>query len=270
MVNEAERNRWNDEITVANWPKRERFTDMVLPRVLAALQPAPGEVVLDIGAGGGKLSLAIGHHVSPGGKVVGADISTGMVKLATERSTEAKAKNVRFLVSDVQVESVPGGPFDAASSQFGVMFFDEPVTAFTNIRKQLKKGGRLAFACWQSPQKNTWFPGPSLAAFASTPQAPAPGKAPTGPFALADARRTRGILEQAGFVHIKRVPKRLALWAPTDAIADRFMFVLMGIPQSKEEEATAAMNRHFDKFERRADGSCKFELNFQLFTARNP
>jgi len=270
MANEAERNRWNDEITVANWPKRERFTDTVVPRVVAALQPAPGEKVLDIGAGGGKLSLAIAKLVSPKGKVVGADISAGMVKLATGRAEEAKAKNVSFLVADVQADKVPGGPFDAACSQFGVMFFDEPVTAFANIRKQLKKGGRLAFACWQSSPKNAWFPGPSIAAFAPPPPPLAPGKSPTGPFALADARRTRGILEQAGFVDIQRTPKRIALWAPTDAIADKFMFVLMGVPKSKQKEAAAAMEAHFARFPRREDGFCKFELNFQLFTARNP
>ena len=45
-------------------------------------------------------------------------------------------------------ETVPGGAFDVAISQFGVMFFDEPETAFANIRRQLVSGGRLAFACW--------------------------------------------------------------------------------------------------------------------------
>src|SRR5688572_22245338 len=106
-----ERQRWNDAQMVANWPKRERFTDMVTPHVVAALQPRPGEKVLDIGSGGGKLSIAIGREVSPGGTVVGADISKGMVELATGRASEAKAKNVSFVVADVQGEAVPGGPF---------------------------------------------------------------------------------------------------------------------------------------------------------------
>jgi ubiquinone/menaquinone biosynthesis C-methylase UbiE len=89
MANETERRRWNDEQTVANWPKRERFTDRVVPHVVAALKPAPGDKVLDIGSGGGKLSLAIAQLVQPGGKVVGADISSGMVRMATERAAEA-------------------------------------------------------------------------------------------------------------------------------------------------------------------------------------
>ena len=61
----------------------------------------------------------------------------------------AGADNVTFVLADAQTDSFPGAPFDAAISQFGVMFFDDPVAAFANIRAQLRPGGRLAFACWQ-------------------------------------------------------------------------------------------------------------------------
>lgn len=179
MANEFEYRRWNDEQMVAGWSKRERFTDRVVPHVVAALQP--GERVLDVGSGGGKLSIAIGEAVGGRGKVTGADISAGMVAMATERATDANAKNVSFLRADVQSESVPGGPFDAMTSQFGVMFFDEPVAAFSNIRRQLKPGGRIAFACWQPMARNTWFPGPAIAPFVPPPPPPAPGKSPTAP-----------------------------------------------------------------------------------------
>ena len=269
MANEIERRRWNDAQMVANWPKRERFTDQVVPYVVAALQPKPGEKVLDIGAGGGKLSIAIGERVLPGGKVTGADISAGMAEMATGRAMTAKAKNVAFTVADVQSEKVAGGPFDAATSQFGVMFFDEPLTAFSNIRGQLKKGGRIAFACWQSAAKNTWHVGPSLAKFAPPPIAPAPGKSPTGPFALGDPRATRKLLEAAGFTDISRTPKRMVLRTSSDAIADEGQIVGAGIPAERHAEAVEAMNRHFDAL-RGPDGLCRFELNFQIFTARNP
>ena len=264
MANEAERRRWNDEQTVANWPKRERFTDRVVPHVVAALKPAPGEKILDIGAGGGKLSLAIGDLVRPGGKVVGADISSGMVRMATERAAAAKARGVTFVAADVQSETVAGGPFDAATSQFGVMFFDEPVAAFGNIRRQLKPGGRIAFACWQPAARNAWYPVPALAPFVPAPPPMPPGKSPTGPFALGDARRTRGILSAAGFVNIARTAKRMVLWTPSDVIADDSQ--LLAVPEDRRDDARKAMAEHFDRF-RREDGLCRFELNFQIFTA---
>ena len=130
--------------------------------------------------------------------------------------------------------------------------------------------GLAAFACWQGQEKNVWFPGPALGPFAPPPPTPTPGKSPTGPFALGDPRRTRRILQEAGFIDIRRTPKRLALWTPADSVADEALFVLMGVPKGKHKEATVAMNAHFDKFPRRADGLLRFELSFQLFTARNP
>jgi len=269
MVNEAERKRWSDERFVASWPKRERFTDRVIPHVVASLQLGPGDKVLDIGPGGGKLSLAIAPRVAPRGTVTGADISDGMVRMATARADEAKAKNVTFMVADVQVDKVPGGPFDAATSQFGVMFFEDPVGAFSNIRAQLKRGGRLAFACWQPMAKNRWFPAAAIGPFLPPPQPLPPGKAPTGPFALGDPKYTRGILERAGFAAVNRRAKTIVAWEPAESVADPGFIRGQGVPQERLPEAEAALDRHFAQFPQK-DGRFRFELNIQLWTARNP
>lgn len=269
MANEVERRRWNDEQQVLGWPKRERFTDRVLPYVLAALQPKPGERILDIGPGGGKLSLAIAELAGSKGRVVGADISAGMVAWATGRAASMAVKNVNFVLADVQSETVPGGPFDAATSMFGVMFFDEPVTAFSNIRTQLKPGGRIAFACWQSGQRNAWHSGTVLGRFVAPPPELPPGKSRTGPFSLGDARKTRDLLSTAGFVRITRTPKRLVVLTPEDSIFDAQQVTGINLPPERQAEARVAMETHFAKF-RRPNGVSRFELNFQIFTARNP
>src|SRR6202042_1616139 len=126
----------------------------------AALQP--GEQVLDVGCGGGKTSLAAARGVGPEGAVVGADLSTPLTTLASRRAAEAGVENVTFRVVDMQTDTVPGGPFDVALSQLGVMFFEEPVTAFGNIRSHLKPGGRIVFACWQTMERNPWFFAPAI------------------------------------------------------------------------------------------------------------
>ena len=268
MANEIERRRWNDAQMVANWPRRERFTDRISKYVIAAAAPAAGEAVLDVGSGGGKLGLAIAAAVGPRGKVAGADISQGMCDLASSRAADAGAKNASFRVTDVQNDAIKGGPFDLAVSQFGVMFFDEPVIAFTNIRSHLKPGGRLAFACWQPMAKNAWFLGPVVAPFAPPPPPPQPGKSPTGPFALGDPRRTRRLLIDAGFTGVTRTAHQLVAHLPADSVADRAFLAFSGVPEARLDEAEKALNVHLDRF-REPGGLCRFTLAFQVFSARN-
>lgn len=139
-TNAAERRRWNDEYWTSVWPKREQLTSAVTDTLLTALKLVAGQRVLEIGSGGGTATIAAGRLVGDGA-VVGADISAPLVAFAGRRVAAAGAGNVSFVVADVQQEDVPGGPFDAALSQFGVMFFDEPTVAFRNIRRQLVPGG---------------------------------------------------------------------------------------------------------------------------------
>lgn len=266
--NEAERQRWNDERWTTVWPRRERLTDAVTAYLLDALQPSAGERVLDVGSGGGKTAIAVARLVGSEGAVVGADVSSPLSRLAGRRAAEAGVGNVTFRVVDVQTDAVAGAPFDAAVSQFGVMFFDEPVAAFRNIRAQLEPGGRLAFACWQEIERNPWFPAAALAGFLPPPPVPEPGKSPTGPFALAEPSRTSAILSDAGFVDISREALTIEVDAPASSIVDEDQLVFMGIPENRLAAAQAAVEEHMRQFELGANLS-RFPLAFQLFQGRN-
>ena len=268
-TNELERQRWNDERWAALWPKRERLTDAVSAFVLDAAAPAPGERVLDVGCGGGKTALAAALAVGPEGAVVGADISAPLTELATRRAAEAGAANVSFRVLDMQTDAVGGEAFDVALSQFGVMFFDEPVTAFANIRAHLRPGGRIAFACWQAGERNPWFFAPAIAELLPAPPAPAPGKAPTGPFALADPERTSEILRSAGFLDVHCTPHELAIEAPPDSVVDEAQLAFMGVPAEKLESAQVAVAAHMAQFALSPTLS-RLPLAFQVFRAANP
>ncbi len=267
-ANELERRRWNDKGWAALWPKRERLTDEVTRYLLEALALRTGERVLDVGCGGGKTSLAAAGLVGVEGAIVGADVSVPLCELAERRAREAGARNVTFQVVDMQTHTVDGGPFDVAMSQFGVMFFDEPITAFSNIRAHLEPGGRLAFACWRSPESNPWFFASALAQFVPPPPAPEPGKSPTGPFALADVERTTGILEAAGFVDVVRTAHDLEVDVPEDSVVDEAGLVFMGVDESALEAAQAAVGAHLKEF-RLDSGLSRFPLAFQLFQASN-
>lgn len=266
-ANQEERERWNDPFRAEHWPKRERFTESVTPLLLRALELKPGERVLDVGCGGGPATLAAAARLGGAGRAVGADISAPLVELARSRAAAAGVNNVSFQVRDVQADRVDGGPFDVAMSQFGVMFFDEPKTAFANIRGHLVPGGRLGFACWQPAAKNPWFVGPALAALVPPPQQPAPGKSPTGPFVFADPDYVSGILQAAGFVDIAVAAHDYAIEAPENAIVDDVQLGFMGVAAEKMPQARAAIDRHFAPF-RLGSGLGRYPLAVQIFTAR--
>jgi len=223
-TNAAERRRWNDPYWASAWPKREQLTSPVTGILLSHLRLREGEKVLDVGSGGGTVAFAASPLVGAGGSVVGADISAPLVDFARQRADARQAANVSFLVADVQQDTIPGGPFDAAVSQFGVMFFDEPKTAFANIRRQLAAGGRLSFACWQSMKKNPWFVGPALAPYVPSPEPPPPGKSPSGPFSFTDPERIGDILRAAGWQAVPGTPYDVVAAVDGDRIKPRRVF----------------------------------------------
>lgn len=238
-ANQAQRDQWNDESQVRTWPRRERITTAITPVLLGLLAPRPGERIVDIGSGGGLAAIEAAKAVGPGGTVVGFDLSAPLVGLATERAASAGAANVRFFAGDAQTDEIPHCPFDAAMSQFGVMFFADPRAAFANIRASLRPGARLAFACWQPASENGWFPGPVFARYASAPPPPAPadGTPPPGPFAFGNVDYVRRILEGAGFGDIRCEQITRDVTVPDDSIYDRETLAPLRLDA---ERATAA------------------------------
>lgn len=170
---------------------------LITEALVAFAAPRPGERVLDIGCGGGTTALLLRERIGPDGAVTGIDISAPNLAVARARAHAAMA-DVIFLEADASTHDFQP-VFDLAFSRFGVMFFDEPVTAFANIRKALVSQGRLVFVCWRTFKENEWAFAPYEAALnLLPPQEPMDPYAP-GPFAFADRARLHSILEVAGF-----------------------------------------------------------------------
>ena len=132
--------------------------------------------------------------------MTGLDLSAPMLEVARRRAEE-QGIDVAFVQGDAQTASFDE-PFDVVLSRFGVMFFDDPEAAFANLAKATRPGGRLCFVCWQEMFANEWIavPATAMVAHVGIPELPEPG-AP-GPFALADAQRTRSLLESAGWSEV--------------------------------------------------------------------
>jgi len=144
-----------------------------------------GEGVIDVGCGCGASTLELARLVGPTGSVLGLDVSKAMLARARERARGQRLVNVEFAHADASTYAFAGDR-DVVFSRFGVMFFREPIAAFTNLRRALGPGGRLTFVCFGDRELNTWWTVPVAAA--STVVAPPPPTPPRepGPFALAE------------------------------------------------------------------------------------
>ena len=195
------------------WRARQQDQDILLAPVadllLQRAAPSAGEVVLDIGCGCGATSIELARRVLPAGRVAGIDISAPMLQRARERTPAGLP--VDFIMADATVYPFEPGAADLLFSRFGVMFFAEPQKSFGNMRGGLRRGARLAFACWREPQRNPWLMVPFEEVCRHVPRPPAPAPEEPGPFAFADERRVRGILHGAGFREIELEAVELSL-----------------------------------------------------------
>ncbi len=188
----------------------QQFESMIAPIGDAALQAAAlqsGERVLDIGCGGGNTTLQIAAQVGALGEAVGLDISPTLVDTAKKRARDAGVTQAHFACVDAGSATLSRAGFDVLFSRFGVMFFADPVAAFTNLRRMLATPARLAFCCWGPPPENPWV-GKLSELIARHVALPPPDPTAPGPFAFADQARTRSILETAGFTQVVFTPWR--------------------------------------------------------------
>lgn len=202
MANEQQTEFWSGsggEYWVVNQQQMDNMLQPLGEQALARLDLGDVRHLLDIGCGTGSTTLDIAARLSDGARVTGADLSVPMTDYARSRLAPAGLTNADFMTCDLQIDQLEAEVFDAAFSRFGVMFFDQPVTGFSNIRTAMKSGAPLAFVCWQPPSENLWH---SLAVatakqFIEMP-APPERRAP-GPFAFAETDYVTGILTDAGF-----------------------------------------------------------------------
>jgi SAM-dependent methyltransferase len=221
----------------------EAITAVATAPLLDAIALRPGERVLDVGCGVGAATMAAARAVGLTGEVTGVDISPGVVELARTRSRAADlghAAQISFVVGDVQTVEV-SDRFDAVMSQFGVMFFHDPVIAFSRLRRAMKPGGRLGFACWREADHNGWAIGDLLVdLLPRTAHRPDTAAPMPGPFSLADPLRIRSVLCDAGYDGIQIQSTERSVRVTEGAIVDADELAAMGVPA---ESIPIAMRR---------------------------
>jgi SAM-dependent methyltransferase len=209
-ANTAMGNYWN-QVAGPRWVGRAGLQEARNVEVAHLLQqeaaPQPGERVLDIGCGTGATAIPFAATVGPTGHVTGVDISEPMLGQCRENIAKAGAQNITLVLADAQVHRFPADSFDLLISRFGVMFFADPVAAFTNLFAGLKKGGRLCMAVWATMAENVHWQIPfDIAVKHLGVPAPVDPHEP-GPMAFREPAYLRDILTKAGFAQIDIQPR---------------------------------------------------------------
>ena len=169
-------------------------------KALALYPPPTAASALDVGCGFGDTTARIAELTGPSGHAHGVDVAPRFIESANQ---EFKLTNTSFSVADVQFDDL-GGPYDYVFSRFGVMFFDNPGAAMRNIRRSMAPGARLVVVVWRIREDNPWLYDAQqiVEGMIGRPEEYDDPTCGPGPFSMAGADTTSGILVGAGFTDV--------------------------------------------------------------------
>jgi SAM-dependent methyltransferase len=161
--------------------------------------------LLDVGCGTGSTTLAVARRLREKGLCLGIDISEPMVAAAQARAGR-EGTAARFICADAQVYPFRPASFDLIISRFGVMFFDDSVEAFANLRRAASDEAELRFLAWRHPAENPFMTTAERAAAPLLPKLPVRQPNAPGQFAFADSGKVHRILQDSGWAGIEIRP----------------------------------------------------------------
>lgn len=170
--------------------------------MVEAVDPQPGERLLELAAGPGDTGFMAAQAVGAQGSLLTTDLTESMLDAGRARAGELGLENVEFRVMDAESLDLEAASFDAALCRWGYMLMADPPAALKETRRVLRPGGRLALAAWAGPEANRW-----ASVIAGTARevlgTPAPDPDLPGIFHFAPPGRIESRLQDAGFSEIR-------------------------------------------------------------------
>jgi SAM-dependent methyltransferase len=232
------------------WGERAEEVDSnsapVTARLLEVAAPSPGDRVLELACGPGGAGIAAAERVAPDGTVTFSDISVEMTEIALARAAARGLANVTACVRDLEQIGDPDESYDVVLCREGLMLVPDPARAVREIRRVLRRGGRIAVAVWGPRDRNPWL-AVMFDAISAELGCPVPPTGIPGPFSLEDAEKLASLLLDAELsdVVVSEVPIALyassfdAWWDGRRALAGPLTQILASLPADKVEAMRA-------------------------------
>jgi ubiquinone/menaquinone biosynthesis C-methylase UbiE len=164
-------------------------------RAVEHAQLRRGDRVLDVACGSGSSVLPAAQDVGPSGRVVGVDVSDGLLALCRAKVERAGFDNVELLVRDMRELDLPARSFDAVLLVFGLFMVPDMPALVRDLWELVKPGGRLVITVWARGLLE-----PAYSAFFDAVGARAPDLVPRDPgwLHVADPSDLRSALAAGG------------------------------------------------------------------------
>jgi SAM-dependent methyltransferase len=207
---------WNG-VAGRAWVELQESLDQVFKPfedlLVEAVSLGPGGRVLDVGCGPGGTTLAVARGLRAKSRCIGIDISDAMIAAARSRA-KREGTPATFICANAQEHAFEPASFDIIISRFGVMFFEDSIRAFANLRHAAAENAELRFVAWRSAAENPFMTTAERAAAPLLPNLPARQTDAPGQFAFANSDRVHNILKESGWAKIDIRPVDVACTLP--------------------------------------------------------
>jgi SAM-dependent methyltransferase len=240
--------------------------------LLDAVAPQPGQSVLDVACGPGTVTRLAAERVGPSGRVMGCDLSPGMLAIARDKGAVPEGAAIEYAEAPAECLPIDDERFDVVVCQQGLQFFPKKPAALAEMYRLALRGGTLGVAVWTRIEQCPPFD--AIAAAVTEVLGEELGaRYRGGPWGMPAAVELRGLIEGAGFADVDVRPRTLPV-VFGDGSA-QLIATLLGSGIAQEVGALGADQRRQLEaaIARRAepitvDGAIRSELVSNIATAR--